>query len=87
MSSPAIKRTQFPLMLSWAVAVHKVQGMGVPETVISFDLDRQTQFNAVHMYVVMSRVKFLDGLYFTGNYSKKAIKAEKRAFAEYNRMR
>ena len=37
LSSPAIKRTQFPLMLSWAVTVHKVQGMGVPEAVISFE--------------------------------------------------
>ena len=35
----------------------------------------------------MSRVKFLDGLYFTGKYDKKAIKADKRAFAEYERMR
>ena len=87
MSSPAIKRTQFPLMLSWAVTVHKVQGLGVPEAVISFDLERQTQFNAGQMYVAMSRVKFLNGLWFTGTYSKKAIKADKRAFLEYERMR
>ena len=38
------------------------------------------------MYVAMSRVKFLDGLYFTGTYDKKAIKADKKAFAEYERM-
>ena len=86
-SSPEIKRTQFPLMLSWAVTVHKVQDMGVPEAVISFDLERQTQFNAGQMYVAMSRVKFLTGLYFTGNYNKNAIKADHRAFIEYERMR
>ena len=85
LSSPAIKRTQFPLMLSWAVTVHKVQGMGVPQAVISFHLERQTQFNSGQMYVAMSRVKFLDGLYFTGNYNKKAIKSDMRAFSEYER--
>ena len=87
LSSPAIKRTQFPLMLSWAVTVHKVQGLGVPEAIISFDLERQTRFNAGQMYVAMSRVKFLHGLYFTGSFDKNAIKSDKRAFAEYERMR
>ena len=87
LSSLAIKRTQFPLMLSWAVTVHKVQGLGVSEAVISFDLERQTKFNAGQMYVAMSRVKFLSGLHFTGSFNKIAIKADKRAFVEYERMR
>ena len=38
LSSPEIKRTQFPLMLAWACTVHKVQGKQFKEIVISFDL-------------------------------------------------
>ena len=36
--NPSIKRTQFPLVLSWACTVHKVQGLSLKEGVISFDL-------------------------------------------------
>ena len=35
--NPSIKRTQFPLVLSWACTVHKVQGLSLKESVISFD--------------------------------------------------
>ena len=35
--NPSIKRTQFPLVLSWACTAHKVQGLSLKESVISFD--------------------------------------------------
>ena len=85
--SPAIKRTQFPLVLSWATSIHKVQSLSVSEAVISFELQRQRQFNAGQTYVAMSRVRSLKGLYLTGIFDKKAIKAEKIAFEEYEQMR
>ena len=44
-SSPAVTRTQFPLMLAWGCAVHKVQGLTLEEVVISFDLVKQKNFN------------------------------------------
>ena len=83
LSSPAIKRTQFPLVLSWATSIHKVQSLSISEAVISFELQRQRQFNAGQMYVAMSRVRSLNGLYQTGIFDKKAIKADKKAFEEY----
>ena len=41
-SSPSIRRTQFPLMLSWACTVHKVQGLSLSKGVVSFDLEKQS---------------------------------------------
>ena len=87
LSAPKIKRTQFPSTLSWATTVHKVQGLEVPKAIISFSLQKQRQFNCGQMYTAISRVKFLTGLYFTGNYNKNAIKTDPRAFAKYEHKR
>ena len=46
-ASPSIVRTQFPLMLAWTCTVHKVQGLTLPNAVISFQLNHQCRFNAV----------------------------------------
>ena len=35
-SSSVIKRTQYPLMLAWGCIVHKVQGLNLEKTVVSF---------------------------------------------------
>ena len=35
---PSIKRTQFPLMLSWASTIHKVQSLSLEKGVVNFDL-------------------------------------------------
>ena len=37
---PSVKRTQFPLTLSWSRKVHKVQGLSLAEGVVSFDLEK-----------------------------------------------
>ena len=86
-SSPVIKRTQFPLMLSWGVTIHKVQGLSLSKAVISFDLERQTSFKCGQIYVALSRVTSLDGLFLIGQYKPKAIKADPKASKEYERLR
>ena len=55
-TSPAIKWTQFPVVLSWACTVHKVQGLSLTSAVVSFDLEKQRSFNEGQMYVALSRV-------------------------------
>ena len=85
--SPCIRRTQFPLMLSWACTCHKVQGLSITSAVISFELLRQWQFNVGQMYVALSRVTTINGLFLIGEYSHKAIKVNKNANTEYERLR
>ena len=86
-SSPVIKRTQFPLALAWACTVHKVQGKQFKEAVISFQLQKQRRFNYGQMYVGLSRVTSLSGLYLIGEYNSKAIQSDPRATAEYELLR
>jgi len=86
-NSSCIRRTQFPLMLSWACTCHKVQGLGLPSAVISFDLLRQRQFNFGQMYVALSRVTNINGLFLIGEFTEKAIRVNTKADTEYERLR
>ena len=53
---PSIKRTHFPLTLSWAFTVHKLQGLSLTEGVVSFDLESHKSFNEGQIYVTLSRI-------------------------------
>ena len=82
----SIKRTQFPLVLSWACTVHKVQGLSLKDGVISFDLQRQKSFNQGQMYVALSRISKFDNMYLIGKYHQNAIKVNQNAKQEYERL-
>ena len=53
-----ISRTMIPLILCWAVTIHKVQGLTLDKTVI----DLGNCFSPAMEYVALSRVKTLEGL-------------------------
>ena len=74
-------------MLAWACTVHKVQELSLSKIVVSFQLLKQKNFNYGQIYVALSRVTSLDGLYVLGYFSVKSIRADPRALNEYNRMR
>ena len=86
-SSPTATRTQFPLILAWGCTVRKFQVLTLEEVVISFDLIRQKNFNYGQMYVALSIVTSLNGLYLIGEFNLSYIGADPRAIYEYHRMR
>lgn len=84
--SSTIRRREFPLILGWACSVHKGQGLTLQEVVTSFDLLKQKRFNDGHMYVALSRVTLLNGLYLTGKFKDSAIRTDSGAAQECHRL-
>jgi len=60
-------------MLSYACTVHEFRGLTLDRVVISFNLEKQRSFYPGQMYVAMSRVKTIECLLFTGNYTALAF--------------
>ena len=74
-------------MLSYAATIHKVQGQEFPKAVVSFELLKQRFFSCGQLYVSLSRLKSLSGLYVSGDISKDAIRPDEKALCEYDRLR
>ncbi len=71
-SLPEIQRIQFPIALSWACTVHKVQGLTLEKVVVSLKLKKQRCFNYGQIYVALSCTTCLQGL--LGEMQSKHIK-------------
>ena len=65
-------RRQFPLRLSWACTIHKVQGLTVEKIVISM----KSMFESGHAYVAFSRVTNLQGLHLLDFHADKIYRNE-----------
>ena len=76
---PSVKRTQFPLTLSWACTVHKVQGLSLTEGVVSLYLESRKSFNQGQMYAALSRITSINELYLIEKYNKAALKVNESA--------
>ena len=80
---PGVGVSQIPLILAWAITIHKSQGssMDVADIDIGQDI-----FENGQSYVALSRVKSLGGLYLSG-YNGNKIFVHKRAIEFYERLR
>jgi len=70
--------TQMPLKLSYAMTAHKAQGM----TVDCAHVSCANSFAEGQIYVALSRVKSLDGLFVSG-WNRKLLKADQQAVDFY----
>ena len=78
-------RIQFPLFLSWAVSIHKCQGLTVDEIVV--DMSRHKgPYQRGQAYVAFSRVKTLEKLHII-NYCRKQIKVSPDVSEEMEQLR
>ncbi len=67
--APQFIRVQFPLILGWALTVHKVQGMTLERAYIVLN---ENFFASGQAYVALSRVKSIENLHLL-EYDKNAI--------------
>ena len=83
--SSTAKLIQYPIVLAWAVTVHKFQGQTVasPQKVV---IDLRSVFEAAQAYVMASRVQELEQLYILETLPEEKIYANHKALAEIERL-
>ncbi len=83
--TPFIQQTtQFPVKLAYAFTIHKSQGQTYDKVIL--DLDSHI-FAPGQLYVALSRVKSLEGLYLTKNITYSDIISDDSIFIFLNKLR
>ena len=79
------KLVQYPLILAFAVTVHKVQGQTI-ERPLKCVIDLRTVFQGAQGYVMMSRVKEMEQLFILEELPENKIYPNKKALDEIERL-
>lgn len=79
---PSIAIGQIPLCLAWAFTIHKIQGSTMSMAEIDIGM---TIFEYGQIYVALSRIESLNGLYLI-NFNPSKIKANPKVTAFYEKM-
>jgi len=79
---PTITIGQLPLMLSWAMTIHKIQGTTIPMAEIDIG---DTVFEYGQIYVALSRLQTLDGLYLI-HFNPYKIKSNPKVVDFYSKI-
>ena len=77
------QRLQYPLMLAWALTIHKVQGLSLDKAIIDLGCDIWEPGQA---YVALSRVRTLEGVALLRLQYDSLIIASPFVRAEYDRL-
>jgi ATP-dependent DNA helicase PIF1 len=77
---PTIAVSQYPLMLAWAITIHKIQGATLDMAEIDIG---QSIFEYGQTYVALSRIKSLEGLYLS-EFQPNRIRTNPKVIEFYN---
>ena len=80
-----VTRKQFPLVLSWAVTIHKVQGMTMDSIVVDMSREKGRYMNG-QAYVAFSHVRTYEGLHII-NYNHSQIGVSHQVKKEMEHLR
>jgi len=68
---------QVPLILAWSTSIHKSQGLTFDKAIVSLD----RCFSEHQVYVALSRIRTLDGLYITSDFGTNKIRVHPKVKA------
>jgi len=80
---PDVGVSQIPLILSWAITIHKAQGLTLESAILDIGNDI---FECGQSYVALSRIKSIDGVYLK-SFTLNKIKINKKVMDFYNNLK